>query len=284
MQLLSSAELVKTLAAHTERAAAELLERDIFPHLAILLVGSNSDSLTYIDKKQARAKELGITISIYHIEEEEPHDQAVLALDHLSTDEEVHGIIVQLPLPESWSKDETDQLLTHIAPEKDVDGLRGNWVETLTPSTDAAATIMSSQVALPPMVAAVVLLLNHHAISLVGKKIVLVGHGRLVGTPLLQFLTAMGLDVVAVDEETEKILGITKQADILISGTGQPDLITYLWIKEGAVVVDCARDVHRDSVDQIAEAVAPATGGVGPVTVQWLLHNTVLAATTQTSL
>ena len=128
------------------------------------------------------------------------------------------------------------------------------------------------------MVAAVCLLLSHYKISLNDKRIVIVGKGILVGQPLVTFFQKLGYTVESVDEETEHILTITKQADILIAGTGSPDLITFQWVKAGAVVLDCAHDVHRDSVDQIAGAVAPATGGLGPLTVAWLLHNTIRAA------
>ncbi len=281
MQLLTSEPLVATLSAHTHRAVADLSGRNITPHLAIVLIGSNPDSLTYIDKKQARAKELGIVVSIYHIDENEPHEQAIVAVQHLAQDEEVHGIIVQLPLPTSWTKEQTDELISHIPVAKDVDGLTGAWVSSVAVTTDPATAIMASTVCIPPMVAAVLLLLNHYAITLTDKKIVLVGKGRLVGTPLEHYLHAAGCTVQSVDEETDDILSITTTADILVSGTGTQDLITYQWVQEGAVVIDCAKDVHRDSVDQVAGAVSPAKGGVGPVTVQWLLHNTVLAAVQQ---
>ena len=134
---------------------------------------------------------------------------------------------------------------------------------------------------LPPMIGAVVSLLDHYAISLADKKIVIVGKGRLVGEPLSTYFKAAGLDVESVDETTERILDVTKTADILITGTGEKDLITYQWVKEGAVVVDCAQDLHRDSVEQVASAVTPEIGGVGPLTVNWLLTNLITAAELQ---
>jgi len=177
-----------------------------------------------------------------------------------------------------------NELFQHIAPEKDVDGLRGDWRQQHYSSTSALSLKARLPLALPPMVAAVCLLLDYYKIQLENQKIVVVGKGMLVGQPLEAFLkNDQKLDVTLVDEETDDILAITSAADVLISGTGSKDLITYQWVKEGAVVLDCAQDVHRDSVDQVAAAVAPSVGGLGPLTVTWLLFNTVQAAGQQHS-
>jgi methylenetetrahydrofolate dehydrogenase (NADP+)/methenyltetrahydrofolate cyclohydrolase len=169
-------------------------------------------------------------------------------------------------------------LIQTISPEKDVDGLRGDWQKLSHTQTSLAALSAPSPYAMPPMVNSVVSLLDHYQISLTDKKIVLVGEGRLAGGPLLTYFKKLDLDVVAVNEESEQILAISKEADILISATGVDNLITYQWVKEGAVVIDCAADIHEDSVVQVASALAPAKGGVGPLTVAWLLHNTVQAS------
>lgn len=278
MQSLLSAGLVKELHERTKLAVASLVDRGIDPHLAVVIVGEEPASVKYVGIKERVAKELGIIVSLYHLEEDSTYEQIAETLTFLSEDAEVHGIILQLPLPEHFSNEQVDSLLQTIAPEKDVDGLRGDWKQLSYKGFSLDALSTYQKWALPPMVSSVLSLLDYYNIDVTDKKVVLVGRGRLVGQPLEEYLSKQGVDVRAVDEETEGILEVAKQADILIVAAGQPDLVTYQWVKEGAVVVDCNQDVHVDSVSQIASALAPAVGGVGPLTVTWLLHNTVQAA------
>jgi methylenetetrahydrofolate dehydrogenase (NADP+)/methenyltetrahydrofolate cyclohydrolase len=284
MKLLKSAPIVDALAKELRTEVVSLVDRGINPHLAVILVGNHPESLRYIGIKTRKAKEAGITVSLYHLEEDAPDSEIISVLDFLSNDEEIHGIIVQLPLPKKRSPAKLQEIFSHVRSEKDVDGLRGEWRAQHYSGATAVALRAGLQHALPPMVAAVCLLLDYYNITLADKKIVIVGRGMLVGQPLEALLKDdLHLDVTVVDEETENILAITQSADILIAGTGQPDLITYQWIKEGAVVLDCSQDVHRDSVDQVASAVAPSVGGLGPLTVSWLLFNTLRATVQQTS-
>lgn len=282
MHLLTSDAIIGKFYEKLHAEGAALVDAGVSPHLAVVLVGSNEDSLRYIDIKTKRGKEVGLMVSVYHLEPEEAAAQLIPTLDYLSDDADTHGIIVQLPVPGYGEKD-LPAVFEHIAPEKDVDGLRGDWRSQSYENMSEAELLKDRPFALPPMVASVCTLLNHYQIDLVGKKIVIVGRGVLVGQPLEAFFSAQGLDVQTVDEDTDHILDITKQADVLIAGTGTPNLITYQWVKEGAIVLDCAQDAHRDSVDQVASAVAPATGGLGPLTVTWLLQNTLTATAHQTS-
>lgn len=282
MKLLESAPIVKKFLLEFRKESADLIDRGVTPHLAVVLIGDDPDSLRYIDIKTKRAKECGITVSLYHMEDTTPEQDIFNVLDFLSADDEVHGIIVQLPVPGFNEPKKMEELLSHIAVQKDVDGLRGEWKKQHYSGTSLVALRAGFEYALPPMVAAVCILLDHYKISLADKNIVIVGKGVLVGQPLEFFLKdSQKLQVTTVDEKTDKILEITTAADILITGTGNKDLITYQWVKPGAVVLDCAADVHRDSVDQIVQAVAPATGGLGPLTVTWLLFNTLRAAVNQ---
>jgi methylenetetrahydrofolate dehydrogenase (NADP+)/methenyltetrahydrofolate cyclohydrolase len=278
MQSLLSTTLVKELHEHTKLAVAKLVDAGIDPHLAVVLVGEEPASVKYVSIKDRVAKELGVIVSLYHLEDDTSVDKIAETLTFLSADPEVHGIILQLPLPGHISQEQVDTLLQTIAPEKDVDGLRGDWKKLTYSGTSIQALLTPQSWALPPMVSSVLSLLDNYNISVTDKKVVLVGRGRLVGQPLEEYLSKLGVDVKAVDEETVGILDIAKEADILIVAAGQPDLVTYQWVKDGAVVVDCNQDVHVDSVSQIASALAPAVGGVGPLTVAWLLHNTVQAA------
>jgi methylenetetrahydrofolate dehydrogenase (NADP+)/methenyltetrahydrofolate cyclohydrolase len=186
-----------------------------------------------------------------------------------------------LPLPPQFTADDLDALLLLIPAVKDVDGLRGDWQSQQYTNYSTVQLQEIRQFALPPMVLSVVSLLNSYDISLDDKQVVVVGKGRLVGKPLTLFFEKVGVTISAVDEHTENILDQTTEADVLITGTGQANLVTYQWIKPEAIVIDCARDVHHDSVDQIAKAISPAIGGIGPLTVFWLLFNVYQAASNQ---
>lgn len=278
---MQSNQLVADLNLATRKEAARLVDSGVSPHLAVVLIGDNEASLTYIDVKTKRGKENGVIVSVYHVEDSAPKQEAYQLVNYLAEDPEVHGIIIQLPLPKNWSENELDELLAAIPASKDVDGLRGTWKEQAYQGTSLENLNQPLSSYLPPMVAAVCLLLDSYGITLEEKRIVLVGKGRLVGTPVQEFFEKMHLHVVSVDDETEGILGITTQADVLISGTGVDNLITHEWVKPGAIVLDCSSDVHRDSVDQVASYVSPAKGGLGPITVAWLLRNVVSAASQQ---
>jgi methylenetetrahydrofolate dehydrogenase (NADP+)/methenyltetrahydrofolate cyclohydrolase len=278
MQTLFSQALFSSISATTIRQATELIDHGLDPQLAAVLVGDNPESLRYIAIKTERAKEAGIILSVYHLDESSSMHDVEESIRYLAKDTDIHGIILQLPLPAAFSAEQTDCLLDLIPSHKDVDGLRGDWLDNTYADATLGSLLLPQSHYLPPMVAAVTSLLDHYGIDIRHKKIVLVGAGRLVGTPLFQFYDKLGLDVQTVDEETPQIFDITSQADILISGTGQKELITYQWVKEGAVVIDCATDIHVDSVAQVASALAPPKGGVGPLTIAWLLHNTVQAA------
>jgi methylenetetrahydrofolate dehydrogenase (NADP+)/methenyltetrahydrofolate cyclohydrolase len=281
MQTLLSSSLVNEMLGTTASRAKGLIGRGVDPQLAAVLVGDNPESVRYVAMKAKRAKEAGIILSTYHLEGETSYEHVAEVLAFLAKDADMHGIILQLPLPDRFSSEQTDALLALIPASKDVDGLRGDWQTQEYAAPTREDLLVPRHYAIPPMVGAVVSLLDRYKVPLLEQRIVLVGEGRLVGGPLLSYFRLLGLDVQPVDEETEGILAIASEADVLIAGTGQKDLVTYQWVKEGATVVDCAADVHYDSVSQVAGALAPSIGGVGPLTMAWLLENTVQAALNQ---
>jgi methylenetetrahydrofolate dehydrogenase (NADP+)/methenyltetrahydrofolate cyclohydrolase len=279
MQELSSKPFIANLHLKLKQRSTALIDgKDIEPHLAVVLVGEDEQSLAYVGMKEQRSKEDGIILSLYHLAADVSFEEVQGTVKFLSQDPEVHGIIIQLPLPKRFTNEQLEALIQLIPSHLDVDGLRGDWQKLSYTKSDTGSLASPQTAPLPPMILSVMSLLNHYSISIEGKKVVIVGKGRLVGMPLFQFFQKLGVDVAAVDEETPDILSITKEADILITGTGEPDLITYQWVKEGAVVIDCAGDVHWDSVSQIASALTPAKGAIGPLTVLWLLSNVVNSA------
>ena len=269
MQTLISTPIISRVNAESKRLAGSGRE----PHLAVVLIGEDPESLRYVELKTKRAKELGILLSTYHLPVHTPYREIMASVSFLADDPEVHGIIIQLPLPEAISKEQTAALIELIPASKDVDGLRDEWIPTGDSPRTTDELLAYTGNPLPPMVCGVLCLFDEYAIETSGKKIVIVGDGRLVGKPLAKYFKHLGYDVTVVTIETDRIFDLTRQADILISGTGQPDLITYQWVKEGVVVINCAADVHEDSVFQVAAAATPAAGAIGPLTVSWLLHN-----------
>jgi methylenetetrahydrofolate dehydrogenase (NADP+)/methenyltetrahydrofolate cyclohydrolase len=296
MQTLSSDRIIPPVELQLKHAVADLIDQDCEPHLAVVLVGNHEESLRYVRIKSKKAKELGIILSLYHLEADTPIAEIQQTVRFLAQDSDVHGIILQLPLPETVTPAETEQLLKEIPPDKDVDGLTGAWQGELerwyrelpVPAQKErreAGALISQALALsthfPPMIRSVTSLLAAYDLPFTDRRTVMVGAGRLVGAPLTAFLSTLEYAARSVDEETPKIFDITTEADILVTGTGVPNLITYQWIKPDAVVVDCAGDVHHDSVEQVASAVSPARGGIGPLTVTWLMYNVVQAAKVQ---
>lgn len=278
MTTLYSKDIVESILASASQKAGELIDLGVDPQLGVLNIGSNPDSLKYITIKSQRAKENGVILSLYQMEADSKFAEVAETLGFLAEDEDMHGVIVQLPLPTSFSEAELNQLIQLIPAHKDVDGLRGDWQNQVLLDSDLPSLYQFDKYFLPPTVKAVFSLLDYYNLDIKDKKVVIIGEGRLIGQPLYNAFQKLGSEVETVNEETDNIIGITKQADILVCGTGHKDLVTYQWVKEGATVIDCAADVHYDSVSQVAGALSPSVGGVGPLTVAWLLYHTVQAA------
>jgi methylenetetrahydrofolate dehydrogenase (NADP+)/methenyltetrahydrofolate cyclohydrolase len=260
--------------------ADELIAAGTDPHLAVIQLGEDPSSTAYIKQKGKRLRFFGAMLSLYQMPEATPLEDVLGVIAYLAADDDVHGIIIQLPLPESWTSEMITQLLRAIPHTKDVDGLAEAWDPALVMPT-LEAHIANRSVMMPPMIGSVVSLLDHYKVIAPSDEMVVVGTGRLVGQPLARYFAAHGYMITAVDEETPLILDLTTKADILISGTGVADTITYQWVKEGAVVLNTAADVHVDSVNQVARALSPEKGGIGPLTVAWLTHNVLIAASNQ---
>jgi len=279
--MLESARLVETCNLATKLLVARLIDdHGIEPHIAVVQVGHESASSHYVLLKQKRAAEVGIVVSLYGLEEEERNEYLIPLLDHLAADSDVHGIVLQLPVP-GISKDELTEILEHIPHEKDVDGLRGSWVTNPNfPTKTLGGLLDESGPALPPVLSGVLSLLDSYNIPFEGT-VAVVGDGLLVGQPIRQYCEHENIPVISVQEDTDQIVQLVQQADIVVTGTGTPNLVTYEWIKPGATVCNVAGDVHESSVAQVAGALTPEKGGIGPLTVTWLLYNGARAALQQ---
>ena len=253
------------------------------PHLAIILIGDDGASATYVDGKVKACKEVGFQYSLFRFAESISEDRLVRQISQINADDEIDGFIVQLPLPAHISVEKITQL---IRPDKDVDGFTNQ---------NYGSIVSSSPLLLPATPFGVMELLKRHDIDTVGKHAVVVGASRLVGAPLSMMLAEHGKATVTICHKyTHGLSDYTRQADILLVAVGKPGLITADMVKPGAVVVDIGTtrvadaskpsgftikgDVDFQQVATKCSYITPVPGGVGPMTIASLLMNTLKAA------
>ena len=247
------------------------------PKLVAVLMSDDPASETYVRMKRQAADEVGIESDTVRIDPEAPEDELLSTVEELNGDEDVDGILVQLPLPDGVDE---DRALEAVAPEKDVDGFhpfnKGLLMEgrpRFVPAT--------------PM--GVVRMLREHGVELEGKDVTVVGRSDIVGKPLASLLISREVNatVTVCHSRTDDVAEHTRNADIVVAAVGVPEFVTADMVDEGAVVVDVGinrvddelvGDVAYDEVSEKASAITPVPGGVGPMTVASLLENTVKAA------
>lgn len=255
-----------------ENLKQEIKQRQLKLKLAVVLVGQDSASLTFVRKKQAAAKKIGIGFSLHKFSEQISTEELKKEIFKIVQSPEISGVVIQLPLPKEIN---TAEILNLVAPEKDPDVLS----ETGFKNFESGVLNI-----LPPTVGAINYLLQEYKIDLSGKNIALVGAGRLVGKPVAAWLRLQGIDFSVVDKNTIDVQNITQKADVLISGVGKYGLINGEMVKDGAIVFDAGTtkengktvgDVDFKSVAKKASYITPVVGGVGPLTVACLLENLI---------
>jgi methylenetetrahydrofolate dehydrogenase (NADP+)/methenyltetrahydrofolate cyclohydrolase len=263
MKILNGSELagyIKERQAKQVRALRQSWR--VIPRLAIIQTSDNPVIDTYVRLKRAYGEDILVEVDVYKPAESELLQQ----IEALNSDNNIHGIIIQLPLA---NPDQTDAAVNAVAPEKDVDGLGESPL--FTPATAMAIDW----------------LLAGYNIQLSGKKISIVGKGRLVGAPLARIWQSAGLDVTICDSKTDDLPAVIRASDVIITATGVPGLITNDMISKGVVVVDAGTASENGKiVGDIASEVrqrddliiTPIKGGVGPLTVVALFDNVILAA------
>ena len=223
-------------------------------NLDIILVGHDPSSIKYVKIKQQRATEVGIDGKLHQFSNDVPQSQVVDLIKALNGDTTVHGFFVQLPLPPHFQK---NFILNSINPLKDADGL-----------------VVSSGV-VPAVVRGIIQLLDEYKLSFADKKVVIVNDSQLIGFPLKRIFETRHSQVVLCNSSTQNLGEITKTADLLISATGEKNIITTNMVKNGVVAMDVATgDIDFDNISQVASYITPTIGGVGPMTVASLLQNT----------
>lgn len=274
-----AAEIKKEITVRVQQRKAEGKK---IPHLAIILVGDDGASQTYVDHKVKACKEVGFHYTLMRFADTITEERLLKHIDQVNTDPDVDGFIVQLPLPAHLS---VENITEHIRPEKDVDGFTNR---------NFGSIVSKNPLLLPATPNGVMELLKRYNITTEGKHCVVVGASRLVGAPLSMMLAEHGRATVTVCHKyTQNLPEYTRQADILIVAVGKPGLITGDMVKEGAVVIDVGTtrvegpqykngytlkgDVDFASVAPRCSMITPVPGGVGPMTIASLLLNTLRA-------
>ncbi|HBZ45071.1 MAG TPA: bifunctional methylenetetrahydrofolate dehydrogenase/methenyltetrahydrofolate cyclohydrolase FolD [Maritimibacter sp.] len=282
-----SAEIIdgKAFAAEVRGKVAEhvakLAEKGIKPGLAVVLVGEDPASQVYVRSKGKQTVEVGMESFEHKLPADTSEADLLALVDKLNKDPAVNGILVQLPLPGHLNE---DLVINSIDPAKDVDGFHISNVGLL-------ATGQKAMVPCTPL--GCLMLLRDHFGSLSGKSAVVVGRSNIVGKPMAQLLLRDSCTVTIAHSRTKDIEDVVKQADIVVAAVGRPEMVTGDWLKKGAVVIDVGinrlppaeegakgklvGDVDFASASEVAGAITPVPGGVGPMTIACLLANTLTA-------
>jgi methylenetetrahydrofolate dehydrogenase (NADP+) / methenyltetrahydrofolate cyclohydrolase len=245
------------------------------PGLATVLVGDDPGSQVYVANKRRQAEEVGMRSVHHELEASTAQNELLALIGDLNADREVDGILVQLPLPGGIDQ---DAVIAAIDPQKDVDGL----------TASSAGLLAQGRPGLVPCTAQGVMeLLRHTGIEPGGAEAVVVGRSILVGRPLASLLLNADATVTVCHSRTRDLAGVCRRGDILVAAVGSPRLVKPEWVKPGAAVIDVGvnrtddglvGDVDFEAVLEVAGAITPVPGGVGPMTIAMLLQNTVLAA------
>ncbi len=258
MILLEGKPIAEEIKARLKSTIATLQDK---PRLAIVMVGESEASKKFVELKEKFAREVGIETRRYDFAVDTTTNALREQMKNIVHAAENDGVIVQLPLPEHI---DTQGILNTIVPEKDVDTLSARAVGDFQ---------VGKAKVLPPVVLAVQALFEKHGIEIRGKRVVVLGYGRLVGQPISVWVGREGGVVTIVADPSQFDHEIIKSADIIISGTGTPGLIRGEHIKDGAIVVDAASDIDFDSVAEKAAYITPKIGGIGPLTVAFVFQN-----------
>lgn len=277
-QILDGLQTAKTIRAEVAESVAELKAKaGITPSLAVMIVGEDPASVTYVNMKKKACLAAGMESSIYELPADSTQEQVKSVITKLNEDPTVHGILVQHPVPKHL--DENDILAT-VAVHKDVDGI----------SVFSLGKLLLGEanfVACTPL--GMIELLNRYNIPIKGKRAVVVGRSIILGKPMALLLLERHATVTICHSRTEDLADVCREADILCAAVGKPEMIKGDWIKPGAVVLDAGYnkvpgrekdvgDVEYEAAAERASYITPVPGGVGPMTIAMLLRNTVEGA------
>ena len=273
-QTLDGKAFAARLRARIATQVADLAGQGIVPGLAVVLVGEDPASQVYVRSKGRMTREVGMTSFEHRLPASTDQDTLMALIARLNADPAVNGVLVQLPLPKGMDE---AAVINAILPEKDVDGFHILNVGRL-------ATGQKAMVPCTPL--GCLMLLRDHLGSLAGRHAVVIGRSNIVGKPMAQLLLRDSATVTVAHSRTTDLAALCRQADILVAAVGRPHFVQGDWIKPGATVIDVGinrtedglvGDVDFAAAAQVAGAITPVPGGVGPMTIACLLANTLTA-------
>jgi methylenetetrahydrofolate dehydrogenase (NADP+)/methenyltetrahydrofolate cyclohydrolase len=286
MKLIDGKLVSEKIKLELKKETSRLIDSGIDPHLTAILVGDDPASQTYVRNKEKACAEVGIISSIYRQSASMSEKELLAMIDFINNDDEVHGLIVQLPLP---SHINAEKVIQKIRPEKDVDGFN---------PVNIGRMVQGMPAYLPATPFGIIKLLEYYKVQTEGKNCVILGRSNIVGTPMAILMSRKAYPgnatVTICHSKTQNLEKIAADSDILISAIGVPSFVTADMVKEGAVVIDVGihripsdktesgyrliGDVKFDEVSKKASLITPVPGGVGPMTIVSLLLNTLKAA------
>ncbi|MDM5359646.1 bifunctional methylenetetrahydrofolate dehydrogenase/methenyltetrahydrofolate cyclohydrolase FolD [Peribacillus sp. ACCC06369] len=275
-QIINGKEIAEAVRQEISKEVQQLRKKNIVPGLAVILVGDNQASQTYVRNKQKACEDLGMHSVLIKKPAGLSQEELIQSIDELNQDDSIHGILVQLPLPGHIQE---KAIIEAISPEKDVDGFHPINIGRMMTGQDAY---------LPCTPYGVMVMLEYIDYDLEGKHVVIVGRSNIVGKPAGQMFLNANATVTYCHSKTKDLAYYTKQADVVVAAVGKRDTITSDHIKEGAVVIDVGMnrndegklcgDVAFDEVKTKASYITPVPKGVGPMTITMLMKNTVKSA------
>ena len=275
MQIIDGKKVASDVKSRVKKEVEDLSFRGISCGLAVIIVGENPASKVYVRNKIASCQEVGIKSFSYELPENVSQKEVCELIDTLNADKGIYGILVQLPLPKHLNERE---ILSKIDVKKDVDGFSPEQIGKLLLGEECLKSCTP---------AGVMELLHAYDIPIEGKRAVVIGRSNTVGKPMALMLLYENATVTVCHSRTKNLAEITKQADILVVAIGKGRFVTEDMVKDGAVVIDVGMnridgklcgDVDFDNVSEKCSFITPVPGGVGPMTVAMLMHNTVTAA------
>ena len=276
-KLIDGKKFADNLCNKIAEEVTKLKDKNITPGLAVVRVEGDSASAVYVNMKAKKTKEVGMHSVTKILDKNTSQDDLLKVVEELNNDKSINGILVQLPLPKQIN---ADSVINTINPDKDVDGFHAI-------NTGRLWTNIDSLVPCTPLGCKMLLL--DELKDLTGKKAIIVGRSNIVGKPMASLLISENCTVTIAHSKTENLKDEVKKSDIVIAAVGVPEMIKGSWIKPGATVIDVGinrigngkkklvGDVEFSEVKKIAGAITPVPGGVGPMTIACLLHNTLIA-------
>ena len=278
MNILDGKLVAKSIKDELKKDVEELKKENVFPKLAVIMVGNDPGSKIYVRNKSIACNEVGIEYEEYILDKNTTMEELLSLIDNLNNNKNIHGILLQSPIPKNL---DINEAFKKIAPNKDVDGFNPINVGRLCLGQDTFISCTPY---------GVIKMLEYYNIEIEGKDAVIIGRSNIVGKPMLQCLLNKNATVTICHSKTKNLKEITKNADILVSAIGKPKYVTKDMVKPNSIVIDVGinrdennmgkicGDVDFEEVSKITSYITPVPGGIGPMTIAMLMNNIVKAA------